>query len=121
MKNIVEFVMNNWYVIFLAVVVLALLLLAAVKFYRMNAAERKIKIREWLLWAVTEAERQLGAGTGKLKLRMVYDMFVVRFPWLAKWISFTDFSDLVDDALVEMREMLARSEDAQIFVEEGKR
>ncbi len=29
------------------------------------------KIRSWLLWAVTQAEREFGSGTGKLKLAFV--------------------------------------------------
>ena len=51
----------------------------------------------------------LGSGTGQLKLRMVYDMFVQRFPWLARLISFEKFAGLVDEALVEMRNMLAKN------------
>ena len=45
------------------------------------------KVREWLLYAVTKAEKELGAGTGKLKLRYVYDMFVARFEWLSMMLS----------------------------------
>lgn len=37
------------------------------------------KVREWLLYAVTKAEKELGGGTGQIKLRYVYDMFVARF------------------------------------------
>ena len=76
-------------------------------------------VREWLLWAVTEAEKELGGGTGKLKLRQVYDLFVTRFPWLAKIVSFELFSDMVDDALDEMREMLQNNKAVQQLVEGG--
>lgn len=74
-------------------------------------------MREWLLYAVTEAERELGGGTGKLKLRQVYDLFVTRFPWLAKIVSFETFSGLVDDALDEMREMLKNNNAVKELVE----
>lgn len=74
-------------------------------------------IGRWLLWAVTEAEKDLGGGTGKLKLRQVYDLFVTRFPWLAKLVSFELFSDMVDDALEEMREMLDTNQAVKAFVE----
>ena len=67
-------------------------------------------------WAVTEAEKELGGGTGKLKLRQVYDLFVTRFPWLAKIVSFELFSDMVDDALDEMREMLANNQAVKALV-----
>mgnify|MGYP000840045992 CR=1 FL=1 len=75
------------------------------------------RVKEWLLWAVTEAEKDLGGGTGKLKLRQVYDLFVQRFPWLAKAVSFELFSSLVDEALEEMREMLDNNQAVKAFVE----
>ena len=52
------------------------------------------------------AEKELGGGTGKLKLRYVYDLFLTKFNWLAKVISFEQFSDLVDEALEEMKRLL---------------
>jgi len=64
------------------------------------------KVRSWLLWGVTTAEREFGAGTGKLKLALVYDLFIDKFPMLQAIIPYALFSKLVDLALVEMREML---------------
>jgi hypothetical protein len=78
-------------------------------------------IREWLLMAVTEAEKELGDGTGQLKLRYVYDLFVTRFPWAAKVVSFSTFSALVDEALVEMREMLDKNAAVKMYVKEETR
>ena len=52
------------------------------------------------------AEKELGGGTGKLKLRYVYDLFLTKFNWLAKVITFEQFSDLVDEALEEMKRLL---------------
>lgn len=63
-------------------------------------------LKEWLVYAVSEAESVLGSQTGKLKLRMVYDMAVERFPILSKVIPFSLFSKMVDDALVVMKEMI---------------
>ena len=57
----------------------------------MPTNEQLKKVKEWLLWAVAEAEKELGSGTGQLKLRYVYDMFIVKFPSLAKIISFETF------------------------------
>ena len=56
------------------------------------------------LW--TRREKEFGSGTGKIKLRYVYDMFIVRFPWMAQVITFETFSGLVDKALEEMRVLL---------------
>lgn len=60
----------------------------------------------WLVWAVTEAEKTFGSGTGQLKLRYAYNLAVKQFPVIAKFIPFSLFSKLVDDALVIMREMI---------------
>ena len=65
--------------------------------------------KEWLVWAVSEAEKMLGSGTGQLKLRYVYDAAVVRFPILSKLIPFSIFSKMVDSALDVMRDMIANN------------
>lgn len=60
---------------------------------------QKGKITEWLKYAVAEAEKYLGGGTGQLKLRRVYDWFTERFPILAAILPFRVFSAWVDVAL----------------------
>ena len=65
--------------------------------------------KDWLVWAVSEAEKMLGSGTGQLKLRYVYDLAVVRFPIMAKLMPFTIFSKLVDAALEVMKDMIANN------------
>lgn len=104
-----DFIINNWYIIVALIAVVGCFAIVIHRYFTMPTDEQISKLREWLLWAVTEAEAELGGGTGKLKLRCVYDLFVQRFPWLAKVISFERFSELVDDALVEMREMLEKN------------
>lgn len=65
--------------------------------------------KDWLVWAVSEAEKMLGSGTGQLKLRYVYDLAVIRFPIMAKLMPFTIFSKLVDSALEVMKDMIANN------------
>lgn len=111
-----ETLINNWYII---VGLLAVGMAAGVAVYcfiKKPTEEQLNNVREWLLGAVTNAEKELGGGTGQLKLRQVYDLFVVRFPWLAKIISFMTFSDLVDEALEKMRVLLAQNEAVQEYV-----
>lgn len=62
--------------------------------------------KNWLVWAVSEAEKMLGSGTGQLKLRYVYDSAIRRFPIIAKLIPFSMFAKMVDTALEEMRIMI---------------
>lgn len=63
----------------------------------------------WLVWAVTEAEKTFGSKTGKLKLRYAYDLAIKRFPTIAKLIPFAVFSKLVDKALDVMRDMIEKN------------
>lgn len=111
-----ETIIDNWAMIFAILVIILVAVLAIVRFFKLPTEEQLDKVREWLLYAVTEAEKDLGGGTGQLKLRQVYDLFTVRFPWLVKVIAFSTFSDLVDEALVEMRSMLTRNEAIQEYV-----
>lgn len=62
--------------------------------------------KNWLVWAVSEAEAIFGSKTGKLKLRYAYELAIERFPMIAKFIPFTLFSKLVDGALAVMRDMI---------------
>ena len=112
-----EFILENWPIIVAVIAVVAVAVVAVARFVGLPTEAQLSKVREWLLWAVTEAEKDLGGGTGKLKLRQVYDLFVTRFPWLAKLVSFELFSDMVDEALEQMREMLDTNEAVKAFVE----
>ena len=88
---------ESWHL--LLIVVLAVIGIVQYIFNRARA-------KEWLLGAVTEAEKELGSKTGKLKLRIVYDMFITKFPIFSKIITFNEFSDMVDEVLVEMRKII---------------
>lgn len=111
-----EFIVNNWYIILAVAAILGVAVVAVIRYFKLPSEAQLAKVREWLLWAVTEAEKELGGGTGKLKLRQVYDLFVTRFPWLAKVVPFELFSDMVDDALEEMREMLKTNQAVKALV-----
>lgn len=117
MIDFLNYIASTWYIYlgFIAIGVVAGILVY--RFVKLPTSEQIQKVREWLLWAVTQAEKELGSGTGQLKLRSVYDAFVARFGWLAKIIPFRVFSDLVDDALEEMREMLANNKAVAEYVE----
>ena len=75
------------------------------------------KVKEWLKWAVCVAEEELGSGTGQLKLRYVYDMFVEKFPAMASVLPFSIFSKWVDLALEWMRDQLEKNENIKLIVE----
>ena len=117
MKDFLNFFIENWYFIVTAIVMVVMAGVICWNFFKLPTKEQIGKIKEWLLYAVTEAEKELGGGTGQLKLRQVYDLFVQRFPAVAAVISFDTFSGWVDEALEQMREMLAKNEHAAAYVE----
>lgn len=89
------------------------------KFTEQPTDEQINKVKEWLLYAVIMAEKELGSGTGALKLRYVYSMFVDKFPSLVSVISFEMFSWYVDEVLEQMKHLLETNKDIAVFVEEG--
>ena len=112
-----EFLAQYWYLIVAAVAVVAVGGYSIYIFIKKPTSEKFKKVTEWLLWAVTEAEKELGSGTGQLKLRYVYDMFVDKFRILSRIIPFATFSRLVDDALDKMKEMLEKNPAVQNYVQ----
>lgn len=111
-----KFITENWFVIVAGMALAAGAGYAVYAFFKMPSDKQLNKVSEWLLFAVTKAEKELGAGTGKIKLRYVYDMFVARFDWLAEVISFEMFSIMVDEALDRMKDILDSNEAVKNFV-----
>ena len=111
-----EWLLENWPIIIAIAAVVALVVCYVINFIKLPREQQIAKIQEWLLWAVAEAERILGGGTGQLKLRYVYDMFVSKFPVAAKFITFAAFSALVDKALEKFRELLDTNESIEAYV-----
>jgi len=111
-----EFITENWALIVALVAAITAGVVAGIKFYNMPTDKQLSKVKEWLLYAVTMAEKELGGGTGKLKLRYVYDLFLSKFGWLAKVITFERFSGLVDEALEEMKRLLESNASVQQLV-----
>ena len=101
-----------------ALVIVAIALVCGVIWFVKLPKEKKIaNIKEWLKYAVVEAERELGSGTVQLKLRMVYDMAVKQFPFIIQLIPFDIFSGWVDEALDWMKCQLTENKAAQSYIE----
>lgn len=86
-------------------------------FVKLPKEKMTANIKEWLKYAVIEAEKALGSGTGQIKLRMVYDMAVKQFSWLVNIIPFETFSAWVDEALLWMNKQLEENTATQEYVE----
>ena len=111
-----NFLVENWFLIIALASVLGVSIYVAIRFFKLPTSEQIAKVKEWLVFACMEAEKELGGKTGKLKLRMVYDMFLTKFNWLAKVISFDDFSKMVDESLEIFKEMLKSNKAVKNFV-----
>lgn len=85
-------------------------------FLKLSKERQKEIIIEWLLLAVIKAEKELGDGTGQLKLRFVYDLFIDKFRFISMIISFSQFSNLVDQALDTMRDILDSNKQIKDYV-----
>ena len=100
------FVKEYWFIIILAIAVIAEISITLYKWFKKPTEEQIAKVQEWLLYAVAKAEQVLGSGTGQLKLRYVYNMFITKFPGIALFISFEEFSKMVDKALNKFEDLL---------------
>lgn len=101
-----DFLINNWYIVFGLLAIVVSIIYFIYKFFGLPTKEQKTKILNWLIWACNIAEKELGEKTGELKLRLVYDMFISKFPVTAKLVSYDTFSQWVDEALVELEIIL---------------
>lgn len=96
-----------------ALVIGAAILIIIIAYLIVN---QKKNILEWLLKMVIEAEKELGGGTGQLKLRTVYDWFIAAFPVVSAFVPFSVFSAWVDVALDTMEELLKNNKQLNAYV-----
>jgi membrane associated rhomboid family serine protease len=106
---VIEFLEQNGIFIGASVILAALITYACYKHPQ--------KIKEWLVFACAQAELALGSGTGMLKLRFVYDMFISQFPMFSKFISFSTFQAWTEDALVTFKEWVKSNNSQELFGE----
>ena len=102
-----NYIVDNWYLLVAAAAVVGMSAFVVVDFTRQPRSYQVEAVKQWLVGACFDAEIALGGGTGELKLRMVYDTFVARFPWVAKVVAFDTFHEWVKEALKRLPEMLA--------------
>lgn len=112
-----KWLIENWSLLVVLFAVVVLLSIYVKKFVEMPSEEQIGKVKEWLLYAVVMAEKELGGGTGQIKLRYVYDLFVSKFPEISKLIPFATFALWVDDALEQMKHLLETNKDIACYVE----
>lgn len=114
-----KFILDNWYLFVAVAAVIACLSTLIIHFINMPRNEQVSAFREWLKYGVTIAEKELGGGTGQLKLRMVWDLALTKFPWISKVMEFEKFAEYVDEALVWLNNQLTYNSNLSNYVEGG--
>ena len=112
-----KWLVENWSLLVVLACVVSCGVIYVKKFADKPTDEQLECIRQWLLYAVIEAEKDFGEGTGDLKLRAVYSDFCQVFPEFAKVITFKLFSILVDEALEQMKEILDENKNIEAYIE----
>lgn len=112
----IDWFANNWGNLVVLVVFTIFMITAIMQFHYKPTEEKIANFKEWLLLMVAKAEKELGGGTGQLKLRYVYDKALSQFPALLAVISFEKFSEYVDEALEKFKNMLQSNEKVQEYV-----
>lgn len=115
-----NFLIDNWY-LFIVVLALGFVIGCSINAFLNLPNKQKIaSIKQWAIYACALAEKELGSGTGALKMRYTYDLFVSKFPFLAKMISFERYKEIAQSALLEFKKMLETNPNVQelIFSEE---
>lgn len=118
MKAFLEVIAENWILFIILIAISAVAGAFIFAFIKMPHSAQILKVKEWLLYAVAQAEKELGGGTGQLKLRYVYDMFLAKFTWIAKFIPFSFFSSMVDEVLDKFKDMLSSNQSVKNYVED---
>ena len=81
--------------------------------------ERKIKVDKFLLWAVAQAQIDLGSDTGPLKLSKVYGMFMATFPAkITSKITWTVFEAMATKAKADLVTLQKKNENINALIVE---
>lgn len=113
-------VLSYWPVAVGVLAVVAVVVVVVIAFCQLPFKQQQEMIIQWLLQAVIKAEKELGGGTGKVKLSVVYDEFKKVFPVISAFLPFEKFSLFVDKALESMRDMLSSNMNVAEYVNGGE-
>lgn len=109
LKTTFGFVIKNWSVVMGLICMVVFLGLSIRQFFKLALEAQKKKVKQCLLSWVMAAEKDLRGKTGKIKLSLVYSMFVKAFPVFQMFVSIDTFGGWVDEALLLMKDVLNNS------------
>ena len=109
--------MEYWWLVIVILAILVIAFMFLITYINLPNSKKAKKVKEWLLFAVVQAEKELGSGTGQLKLRYVYNLALSKFPIFIKLIPFELFSNFVDEALQQLENLIEDSEGVKKYIE----
>lgn len=101
-----KWIIDNWSLLVVAIAVICYFIITG-----------KQGIIQALIYMTGKAEKELGSKTGQMKLRLVYNMFVARYPVLSKIIPFKVFSKWVDIALAQLEDMMKENTNIKYYIQ----
>lgn len=111
-----EFIHEYWYLVIAIIAIISMASITIYNWFKLPDNEQIEQVKQWLLYAVAKAEKELGSGTGQIKLRYVYNMFIAKFPAVALFLTFEEFSNLVDEALQELQELIDKNSSIEALI-----
>ena len=112
-----KWIIDNWSLLVVIASAAVVVMTFVKKFSELPSQEQIYKVKQWLLFAVISAEKEFSSGTGVIKLRYVYDMFIKAFPSLTPLVPFDIFKIRVDEALEQMKHLIDTNKNINNFVE----
>lgn len=100
-----KWIIDNWSLLVVVIAVICYFIITG-----------KQGIIQALIYMTGKAEKELGSKTGQLKLRLVYNMFVARYPVLSKIIPFKVFSKWVDEALDTLKGLMESNDNIRYYI-----
>lgn len=111
-----KWIVENWFLIVVLAAIIVSIVKIVKKFSELPSQDQVEKIKACLLNWVIMAEKELGNGTGRVKLSMVYSKFVEAFPFLSMVVPFELFNTWVDEALEIMANMLQSNSNISSYI-----
>lgn len=114
--KIVKMVIENWVYFFCLIVLITLAVYAILEFLKLTPKQQMKKLQVALLYMVTEAEKEMGSETGRVKRSMVWEWLVKRFPVITLFLTEEKYDELLEQALIEFRKLLESNEKLYDYV-----
>ena len=100
MNTIFNWVVNNPIMAFVIMIVI----IALMVYIFLN---KKDLLSKAALYAVSVAEDEWGSDMGRVKFAQVYTYIKKQFPLITLFFSEEDLTDIIEDALIELKKILA--------------